>query len=91
MKINYKEKQLLSEETQTKEKVEFMVENQRLQLKSTLLATKQSLSEAKENLKDLKTAYPLDLKAIIETSDEVESLEDGVKKLEALQKELGLE
>lgn len=88
-KINYKEKKLLSESEMMKEEVEFMVESQSLQLKSDILTTKKSLVEAKAELADLKTAYPLNVKTIVAAQLEVEALEDGLKRMEKLQKELG--
>ena len=90
-KINYKKKELLSNQDVLKEDIDFMVESQSLQLKSDILASKKSLVEAKNELSELKTAFPLDVDAILNAQVEVEALEDGIKRLEALQKELGLD
>lgn len=68
-----------------------MVERASLQLKSDLLATKQELSSKQSQLGLAKSTYPLDVELIMNLTNEVESLKDGVKKLEELQKELGLE
>ena len=89
MKINYKEKALLSSEENTQKEVEFMVEDQKLQFQSDLLATKRDLATAKAKVEDLKTDYPLDLGAIIEAQLEVEALEDGLLRMEKLQEEFG--
>ena len=89
MKINYKEKALLSPEDNAQKEVEFMVEDQKLQFQSDLLATKRDLATAKAKVEDLKTDYPLDLGAIIEAQLEVEALEDGLSRMEKLQEEFG--
>ena len=89
MKINYKEKALLSAEDNAQKEVEFMVEDQKLQFQSDLLATKRDLATAKAKVEDLKTDYPLDLGAIIEAQLEVEALEDGLSRMEKLQEEFG--
>ena len=89
MKINYKEKALLSSQENTQKEVEFMVEDQKLQFQSDLLATKRDLATAKAKVEDLKTDYPLDLGAIIEAQLEVEALEDGLSRMEKLQEEFG--
>ena len=89
MKINYKEKALLSAEDNVQKEVEFMVEDQKLQFQSDLLATKRDLATAKAKVEDLKTDYPLDLGAIIEAQLEVEALKDGLSRMEKLQEEFG--
>ena len=89
MKVDYKTKKLLSEEQVAKSQVEFAVESTSLELQSTLLATKKSLEEAKAALKELKCTYPLDIQGIVDKSLEIRDLEDGIKIVEALQKEFG--
>ena len=88
MKINYKEKTLIQGENQ--KEVEFLVEDQKLQLQSDVLATKRDLAAAKMQLDDLKTDYPLDIDAIIATQLKIEALEDGLTRLSKLQEELNL-
>lgn len=61
-----------------------------LQLQSSLLATEESLETKKENLNVVKTTYPLDIQAIIDLQIEIESLEDGIKRMNILKEELGL-
>ena len=89
MKLNYKTKKILSEETVEKSKVEFAVESTNLELQSNLLATKKSLEEAKSKLEDLKTSYPLNLQAIVDVTLEIRDYADGVEMIESLQKEFG--
>ena len=61
----------------------------KLQLQSDILATKRDMEKAKAKLSSMKNDYPLDLDAIIKTQLNVESLEDGLKRLENLKKEFG--
>lgn len=90
MKINYKEKTLMSQEETSKKDVQFMVESTKLQLQSDILATRKSLRESEEKLADLKTDYPLDTKKIIDAELEVEGYKNGLSRLLSLQSELGL-
>ena len=87
MKVDYATKKLLSEETVSTTQVEFAVDSTKLELQSSLLATKKSLAEAEQRLKDLKTTYPLDVTAIVAAELEIRDYKDGIKILEALQKE----
>ena len=89
MKVDYKNKKVLSQEKVESSQVEYAVESTELELKSALLATKKSLGEAKQQLKDLKTEYPLDIEAIVEKSLNVRDYEDGIKIILSLQKEFG--
>lgn len=90
MKINYKEKTLLCPVESVKDQSEFMVEDTKLELASTVLNTKKELEDKKAELADAKTEYPLDIYRVIDLMVEVEEYEDGLKKLQSLQKELGL-
>ena len=87
MKINYKERKLVSEEQKSQKDVEFAIENAKLQLSSDILATKQELATKEAALEDAKSDVPLDTERIINLMADVEALKDGVKKLEALKKE----
>ena len=89
MKLNYKEKKLLSQEETGTQEVLFAVEDAKLQLQSDILATKRSLETKKAELEDAKNTYPLDSTKIVSLMEEVESLKKGIKSLEALQKEFG--
>ena len=90
MKINYKERKALSSEEQSQKEVSRAVENAKLQLQSDILATQSALEDKKQELDDAKTTYPLRSITIVNLMTEVEGLEDGLKKLKALQEELGL-
>ena len=89
MKVDYKNKTLLSTEEVENAELEYAVENTELELKSALLNTKKSLGEAKNELKDLKSDYPLDIDAIVEKILDIRDLEDGVNIIESLMKEFG--
>ena len=90
MKVDYKEKKLLCPVESVKDQVEYMVESTALELASTVLNTKKELEDKKAELADAKTEYPLDIYRVIDLMVEVEEYEDGLKKLQSLQKELGL-
>lgn len=49
------------------------------------------MSKVKGKIAKLKTAYPLNPKAIVEASAEYDALANGLAALEALETELGLE
>ena len=89
MKVDYKNKKVLSEEAVENSQVEFAVESTKLELQSALLATKKSLEEAKSQLKDLKSDYPIDIEAIVEKQLEVRDYTNGIEIIESLQKEFG--
>ncbi len=89
MKINYKEKILISAAEKESKEVEYMVGKAKLQFEADLLETRLALEENKAKLADLKTEYPLDTTEIINTELEVEAYEDGVARLTKLGKELG--
>lgn len=89
--LNYKTKELISEEEKSQEEVSYAVESQKLQYQSNLLATQRYLSEAKKNLGDVKTEYPLDFEKIVTLTNNIEALEKGLEVLKNLGKELGFE
>ena len=89
MKLNYKEKKVLSEEEMSQETLEFALEDAALNLRSDILATKRSLSKAKKELAEAKTLYPLDVQYIMDKTAELEGWKTGLKTLLELQKELG--
>lgn len=88
MKIDYKNRKLMSSEEMTQKEIEFKVESAKLQLQSDILATKQSKAEAEAKLEVAKHSYPLDTQTIINCQWEVESYTDGLNRLEELMKEL---
>jgi hypothetical protein len=89
MKINYKEKTLISSAEKESKEVEYMVGLAKLQFEADLLETRKALEESKVKLADLKTEYPLDTTEIINTELEVEAYQDGINRLTRLGKELG--
>lgn len=76
-----------SEETVTETQVAFVVDSTKLELQSSLLATRKSLAEAEQNLTDLKTTYPLDIQTIVDAQLKIKDFKDGIKIIESLQKE----
>lgn len=89
MKIDYKNKRLLSPSEKESKEVEYLVGSAKLQFEADLLETRRGLEESKAKLEDLKTEHPLDVKSIIETEIEVEAYQDGIDRLNKLGKELG--
>ena len=89
MKIDYKNKRLLSPSEKESKEVEYLVGSAKLQFEADLLETRRGLEESKAKLSELKTEHPLDVKAIIDTQLEVEAYEDGINRLNKLGKELG--
>ena len=89
MKIDYKNKKLLSQEDKATREVEYMVKSSSLKYQADVLETQKGLEDAKAKYEDLKTDYPLDCKAIIEAKDEVEAWQKGYDALIELGKELG--
>lgn len=88
MKIDYKNKKLMSSEEMTQKEIECKVESAKLQLQSDILATKQSKFKAEAELEAAKHTYPLDTPKIIACQAEVEAYTEGLAKLEALMTEL---
>jgi len=89
MKIDYKNRRLLSPSEKESKEVEYLVGSAKLQFEADLLETRRGLEESKAKLNDLKTEHPLDVKSIIETEIEVEAYEDGINRLNKLGQELG--
>ena len=88
MKIDYKNRKLMSSEEMTQKEIEYKVESAKLQLQSDILATKVSKAEAEAKLEAAKHTYPLDTQTIIDCQAEVEAYTEGLEKLEALMTEL---
>lgn len=88
MKIDYKNRKLMSSEEMTQKEIEYKVESAKLQLQSDILATKQSKAKAEAELETAKYTYPLDTQKIIDCQIEVEAYAEGLEKLETLMKEL---
>ena len=90
MRLNFKEQKPLANEELSQQDVQFAVEDAKLQLNSDILATQRAIAEKKAVIAEIKTTYPLDSYKYVETASELEGLEDGLKKIKALQKELNL-
>lgn len=88
MKIDYKNKTLMSSEEMTQKEIEFKVEDAKLQLQSDILATKQSRAKAEIELESAKHDYPLNAERIIACEIELDAYNEGLKRLEKLMKEL---
>ena len=86
-RINYAKKELLSAEELNQQEVSYMVDEAKLQFDADVLNTKRALATKKAELDEAKTSYPIDTLKIINLQIEVESLEDGLKRLEILKKE----
>jgi uncharacterized Zn finger protein (UPF0148 family) len=86
--LKLRELLLQSDEEKKSEDVEYRVKQAELQLESDILATKQSLDESKKERAELVLAEPLDADSIIQKDIEIESLEDGLKRLNLLKEEL---
>ena len=87
MKLNFKERKLVSNEELDQKEVQYAVDEAKLQLQSDILATEKSLAFKKAELEDAKCTVPLNSINIVNLQIEVESLEDGLKRLNALKKE----
>lgn len=90
MKLDYKNRKLLSSEVQDQKEVEFAVQNTKLQFEADKLATQRAIAECQEKLDNLKSDYPINIQAIITAQEDLKNLEAGLEAIEVLQKELGL-
>ena len=89
MRLNYKTKVLLSAEETSQKDINYAVERTKLELSADILATRQKIAELQSDIEKVKTTYPLDTKAYIELTDELEQYNKGLDKVLTLQKELG--
>lgn len=71
--------------------VEYAVKSTKLQYQADLLKTQQFLDEAKKNLAEAKTEYPMSFEKVVNLYNEVESYEKGLTVLKEIGKELGFE
>lgn len=86
--LKYSDRLAQSQQDKDQQDRAFQVEQAELQLQSDILATKRSLTEANSTLNTLKGAANFNSSAIIEQQGVVEGLQNGLKALEKLQKEL---
>ena len=90
MRLDYKKKQALAQEEQNQKDVLSAVKRAALQLQADILSTEEALEDNKSKLEELETTYPLNTKAIIDTQIDIESLQEGIKRLNTLKEKLGL-
>lgn len=91
MKVNFKERKLVSSEELDQKEVEYAVSEAKLQLSADILATEKSLASKRAELQDAKMTVPLNATNIVNLQIEVEGLEDGLNRLKNLQKEFGFD
>ena len=89
MRIDFKNQKPLSEEEASQKDVQFAVEQTKLELQSSILATSQSIANSEAQLAEIKTTYPLDIDNYVKVNNELIGYKEGLKMLENLQKELG--
>ena len=87
MRINFAKCEALCESEMCQKEIEFAVNEAKLQYQADRLATEKSLATKKAELEVAKTTSPLNMSNIINLQIEVESLEDGLKRMDALAKE----
>ena len=87
MRIDFAKQEALCAEEMSQKDVRFKVNEAKLQYQADRLHTEQQLAGKKEELEVAKTTAPLDMPKIIELQIEVEGLEDGLKRMDALAKE----
>ena len=90
MKVDYKNKKVLSESEVSDKELEYIIEESRLQLDASLLETKRLLTGASKELAEAKCEYPIDPQEIVDLTSKVDSYAKGLEILENLKKELGL-
>ena len=86
--LKYRELLQKSSEDRKEEEIRFQEESAKLQLSSDILATEKSLANAKRERLDLLVRPEFDSATIIRKDVEIESLQDGIKRLKALQTDL---
>jgi hypothetical protein len=77
-----------SSEERKEQDVQFEVKQAELQLSSDILATEKSLAEAMMKKTSAILSKPFDSQAIINLDIQIESLEDGLKRLNTLKEDL---
>lgn len=87
VKINYKEKTLLTQDAQ--KDASFMVEETSLNIQQDVIATKREIKKLEVELEDQKSSYPFDMQKYLETRTRIQNLKEGLKMTADLQKELG--
>lgn len=86
--LKYKDLLLQSSQEKEEQEVQFRVEEMQQSLDGDILATKRSLASEKAALIRFKSQFPLNTETIVNTQIRIESLEDGLSRLNQLREEL---
>ena len=86
--LKYRDLLLQSAQDKELQEVEFRVEEMQQSLEADILATKRSLAGERATLVRYKSQFPLMAQYIIDSQIRIESLEDGLARLNALKQEL---
>lgn len=86
--LKYKDLLLQSAQEKEIQEVEFRVEEMAQSLEADILATKRSLASERATLVRYKSNFPLNAQYVIDSQIRIESLEDGLARLNALKQEL---
>ncbi len=73
-----------SQEETNKEQLSFKVSKAKLKLETSILATQESLCEAKEKLELVKGEFPFNPKGILDAENNVSDIENSIERLEGL-------
>lgn len=90
MRLDYKNQKPLSTEEVSAEEVQLALKDAKLELSEKELANEKVLLKKKEERKVIMTTYPLDVEAAFKLDNEIESLEEGNKRIAQYKEELGL-
>lgn len=91
VRLNYKTKEILTDETVDKNDLELMVTETSLALQTAHLATQKEIATIKKELEEICTTYPLDIQRYIKLKEELESFKSGIVALDELSEKLNLE
>ena len=89
IRINYKDKKLMSATETDELVVQSCIEESNLQWLADKSKTTQSLNIKKRELTEAKSTFPLDCVKIVKLTEEVEALNAGIECLNKLGEELG--
>lgn len=86
--LKYKDLLQQSQKEKEEQEIAFQVEETEQQLASDILATKRSIVSKQRELTNAKASITFNSKKIVNLQVELEGLEDGLSRLEALKEEL---
>lgn len=90
MKIDYKQKKILSQEAQEQQNLKYILKSSSLIVQGHVIETEKDIESLETKLASLKTSYPLKVEEIANTYQELENAKAGLKFLNDLKEELGL-